>query len=88
MFFYWGAENLAVVDVDIQDFGKEDMKYQLSNGFHKGQGVIGSDQFYQKQSKMETLESGLRLPLKEEKSFLSVAKECKQLNNLKLFHKE
>ena len=66
--------------------------YEVINfpmGFHKGQGVIGSDQFYQKQSKMETLESGLRLLLKRrKKSFLSVAKECKQLNKLKLLHKE
>ena len=91
--FYWGEPGKSSCwwDVDMcyrfWERGYEVINFPM--GFHKGQGVIGSDQFYQKQSKMETLESGLRLLLKRrKKSFLSVAKECKQLNKLKLLHKE
>lgn len=97
-------ENIGGVDFNWGETGKSscwwdvDMCYRFwENGyevinfpmhFYKGQGVIGSDQFYQKQSKTETLESNLRLLLKRrKKNFKSISETCKELNdtNLKFF---
>ena len=49
--------------------------------FYKGQGVIGSDQFYQHDSKQKTLEEGLRVLLKKHKDNLqNFSETCFALN--------
>ena len=49
--------------------------------FHKGQSNIGSDQFYQNDSKLETLETGLIKLLKKHKEDLNkISETCNELN--------
>ena len=90
--FYWGEPGKSSCwwDVDMcyrfWENGYEVINFPMH--FYKGQGVIGSDQFYQKQSKQETLETNLRLLLnRRKKNFKSISETCKELNksNLRFF---
>ena len=83
--FSWGEPGKSSCwwDIDLcyrfWENGYEVINFPMH--FHKGQGVIGSDQFYQKQSKQETLETNLRLLLhKRKKIFKSVSYTCEELN--------
>ena len=51
--------------------------------FVKGQANVGSDQFYQSDSKKKTLETGLRKLILEHKDvFEDISAYCKKLNSV------
>jgi glycosyltransferase involved in cell wall biosynthesis len=87
------------IDFSFGDVGKSscwweiEMCYRIwKNGFsvinlpmhfHKGGPSVGSDQFYQSDSKKETLETGLRkLIVNQQESFQDISDECRELNEL------